>query len=77
MIHHEAIPDFVNVRGEAVGMASMTMPFFPADAVSLDALTVGDKVAFVLEIDRSATPSAQIVELAALPPETQLDFSRK
>src|SRR3954468_13715841 len=37
-IQHEAVPDFVNVKGERVGMSSMVMPFATREGLSLKGL---------------------------------------
>ncbi|MFH1573611.1 MAG: copper-binding protein [Acidobacteriota bacterium] len=71
MIRHEAIPDFVNQRGERVGMTAMTMAFDPAPGLSWPDLQVGDKVEFDLRVDWERS-RYEIVELRKLPPETPL-----
>lgn len=49
LIRHEAIPGFRDEAGKEVGMDAMTMPFPLASGVSVEGLTVGDKVSFTLE----------------------------
>ncbi len=72
-LRHEAIPDFVDRSGTAVGMAAMVMALDLAPGVSLDHMQVGDKVEARLVVDW-ARPSARIEGLRALPPGTQLHF---
>ena len=77
MIHHEAIPDFKDERGEMVGMGAMTMPFPVVDPALLEGLATGDKVAFELEVAWNETPPVRVTRIDKLPPETELDFSKK
>ena len=74
VIRHESIPEFMNIKGEIVGMSSMQMPFPLGAEASLEGIAVGDKVRFVLEVDWA--PSYSIVEISTLAPETELDFSK-
>ena len=73
-IHHEAIDDFVDIRGETAPMDAMTMPFHLAESVDLTGVEPGDKVSFRLDVDWSAGVPARIGHLEALPIETQLSF---
>jgi Cu/Ag efflux protein CusF len=73
-IHHEAIADFVDIRGNTVPMNSMTMPFHLAEAVDLSPIEPGDKVRFRLDVDWSAGVPARIVQLEVLSADTQLSF---
>lgn len=73
-VRHEAIPEFVGVEGEVVGMASMTMPFPLADDVSLEGLETGDKVEMTFEVRWDGSEPLRVVELRELPPGTTLDF---
>jgi len=50
-VHHEAIPDFVNSQGKAVGMSEMIMEFPEiAKGVSLKELKVGDEIEMTFEV---------------------------
>lgn len=50
-VHHEAIPDFVNSQGKAVGMSEMIMEFPEiAKGVSLKDLKVGDEIEMTFEV---------------------------
>ena len=49
LLQHEAVPGFRDENGKVVGMDAMTMPFALASGVSVEGLTVGDKVSFTLE----------------------------
>lgn len=72
-IHHEALPGFQNKQGEVVGMGSMQMPFPLGEGVSIDELTVGDKVSFRFEVRRDTWRYA-IVSIERLSGDTELDF---
>lgn len=50
MIRHEAIPDFVNRAGEAVGMKAMVMGFPVAESVDIGSFAEGDSVAFTFVV---------------------------
>ena len=50
-IHHEAVDDFVDIRGDTVPMDAMTMPFHLAESVDLTGVDPGDKVGFRLDVD--------------------------
>lgn len=75
-IKHENIPEFVNREGEVAGMAPMIMPFTPAPGLDLSGLSIGDKVRFTFDVDWDGPPPFLLTEIAPLPPETELDFSR-
>lgn len=74
-IHHEAIPEFVNLKGERSGMASMSMPFNVADGVKLDGLAVGDKVEFTFDVQWERNPAIQVTAIKKLPPDTALTLT--
>lgn len=72
-LRHEAIDDFVDSSGKAVGMGSMVMPFDLAPGVALDELRAGDKVEALIAVGWS--PSLlQVERLRKLPPETALEL---
>ncbi len=73
-IRHESISDFVDISGKVTGMDSMTMPFFPAQELSLDGIAVGDKITCKLEVDWQATLPAQVTAIEKLPAETVLEW---
>lgn len=73
-IHHEAIAEFVDIRGNAAPMDAMTMPFHLTEAVDLSEVEGGDKVSFRLDVDWSAGVPARIGHLEILPSETRLEF---
>lgn len=75
-IHHEEIPEFVSKSGEVVGMREMTMPFPPAEGVSLRGLNVGDKVEVVFEVDWDNKPYFQMTKITKLAPETELNLTK-
>jgi Cu/Ag efflux protein CusF len=75
-IEHEAIHEFVDFRGDVVGMDAMTM-FFPlAEGVASEEIVAGDIVEFDLLVDWNAEPLSKITRIAKLPPETELVFGR-
>lgn len=78
MIHHEAIPDFVNAKGEASGMKEMTMPFPLGEGVSTEGLSVGDAVAFTFNVDWTTddgTPAYYITKIEPLAEGETLNIS--
>ena len=84
MIRHEQIRDFktkdgtinVNAKGIA-GMASMTMPFPQGEGVSLDGLSIGDKVEFDFTVNwgGGSAPAWFITRIEKLPADTKLDYT--
>jgi Cu/Ag efflux protein CusF len=76
LIHHEAIPDFVDGYGEKRTMMSMAMAFGIERGVSLDGIAVGDKVEVTFAVDRERYPSFHITALRELPADTELTLSR-
>jgi len=76
LIHHEAIPDFVDGYGEKRTMHSMAMAFGIASGVSLAGIAVGDKVEVTFVVDRDRYPSFQITAVRELPAGTELTLSR-
>jgi Cu/Ag efflux protein CusF len=75
-VRHEAVPGFVDMDGQAVGMTSMTMPFPLGDGVELDGIEPGDKVDFTLEVEWDGDPPYRIIRIEKLPADTMLDFGR-
>lgn len=76
MVHHEAIPGFVDETGAVVGMGSMTM-FFPTQkGLSLASIHPGDKIRFTLSVDWPNN-KVEITKIDPLPADTKLDFSAK
>lgn len=73
-IHHEAIAEFVDIRGNSAPMDAMTMPFHLAESVDPTGIEPGDKVSFRLDVDWSADVPARIGQLEVLPVETPLSF---
>lgn len=74
MLHHEAIPEFVNPNGTK-GMVSMTMPFPVAKGVSLDSIAVGDAVEVTFNL--WTTPGSrgyEVSNIRELPKDTVLSF---
>jgi hypothetical protein len=71
-ILHEAIPDFTNREGQAIGMEAMTMPFPVEEEVSLEGVQPGEPVEFELRVDWEGSPEVQITALRELPAGTKL-----
>lgn len=71
-IQHEAIPQFINQSGEAVGMAAMTMPFHLSPHIDPSELRVGDKVEFSLDVRWGEKQELHIPRLTRLPAEADL-----
>lgn len=82
-IHHEQIRDFktkdgtVNVSSRGVaGMMSMTMPFPVGEGVSLDGLSVGDKVSFDFVVNwGNDRPAWEVTRIEKLPADTVIDYT--
>lgn len=72
-IEHEAIPDFVDNFGQAVGMDSMTMPFDVASEVNAADLHIGDRIAFDLQVHWKEN-QIRITRIAPLPADTVLQL---
>ena len=74
LIHHEAVPGFVDELGKASTMPAMTMPFTPGPGVSFQGLKVGDPVAMTLSVD---WPHLAIVvsRISRLPADTVFNFA--
>jgi Cu/Ag efflux protein CusF len=75
MVRHEPMPEFKNAKGEVVGMGAMTMPFPLAEGVSVDGLSVGDKVSLTFEVQFEPSTSFQTTQITKLPEGTELDFA--
>lgn len=73
-VQHEAIPDFVGINGDRIGMKSMTMPFAVADSVDVSSLEPGAKVKFELSVDWNRREPGLVTALMPLPADTILDF---
>lgn len=73
VVRHEAIDDFVDASGAAVGMGAMVMPFDLAPSVSLDGVRPGDKVELRLAVGWSP-PVLRVDALRKLPADTALEF---
>jgi len=73
IVHHEAVPDFVDKTGAVVGMESMTMYLPTAKGLSLATLQPGDKIRFDLSVDWP-NDRVEVTRIDLLPPETRLSF---
>lgn len=78
MIHHARIENFLNRKGEVVGMEEMVMEF-PAivPGVRLDGLSVGDPVELTFEVRWDDEPVWVITRLVELEPEAELGLTEK
>jgi len=74
-LRHEAIPDFRDSKGEAVGMGSMTMPFGAPAELDLAGFAAGDRVEATFEVRWKADRMPlRVTRLAKLPAGTALAF---
>lgn len=72
-IRHEAVPDFRDEDGKAVGMEAMTMPFALAKGVAIEGLVPGDRIAFTLEMRwQDPREIARISRIEKLPADARL-----
>ncbi len=76
MIRHEPIPTFVGRDGTVTPMASMEMPFTPAQGVSLSGLAPGQVVEFTFEVRWKRTPFSRLTGIHPLPAGTTLDLGK-
>lgn len=76
VVFHEAVPEFVDRKGERSGMDSMSMPFAIPEEVSLDGVEKGDKVEIAFEVRWKGAPTLVITELRELAPDTELQLGR-
>jgi Cu/Ag efflux protein CusF len=74
-LEHEAIHDFVNFRGDVVGMDAMTMEFPLAEGAAGE-IVAGDIVEFDLQVNWDAEPLSSVTRLEKLPADTELVFGR-
>ena len=73
LVRHEAIDDFVDSTGQAVGMDAMVMPFDVAPPVTAKDLVVGDKVEVRFSMDWKE-PRLRVERMDRLPKGTRLTF---
>ena len=77
-VSHEAIPDFVNRRGDQVGMKAMTMEFGPmAEGVSAAGLTAGQPVEVTFEMNWANRPAMKVTRISPLPADTALELTHE
>ncbi len=66
-IHHEAIPAFINRRGETVGMPEMIMEFPSfAPGVNTSDLKEGDAIEFTFEVRWNSDPRSLVTKVRKL-----------
>lgn len=63
VLAHEAIPEFVDIRGENTGMEAMTMPFPLAQGLDLGSLQPGDHVRATFVVRFQGSPPYQVTHL--------------
>jgi Cu/Ag efflux protein CusF len=73
MVRHEAIDDYVDEFGFAVGMDAMEMSFPTDPPPAVQGLAVGDKISFRFAVDWEK-PAIVVDQIQKLPPETELHF---
>ncbi len=71
-VFHEAIPGFIGITGDVVGMKSMTMPFAVDAGVDLSGIEAGSKIDFELSVDWSRREPGLITAISLLPEDTEL-----
>ena len=73
LVRHEAIDDFVDASGKAVGMDAMVMPFEVDPSAAPKDLVPGDKVEIRFTMDWKE-PRLRVERIERLPPGTRLEF---
>lgn len=74
-VHHQAIDDFIDGRGQAVGMNAMIMSFPLAEGVSLKDLAIGDKVEITFPVWwEDGVPDYHVRQIKKMPADTALEF---
>jgi Cu/Ag efflux protein CusF len=66
-IRHEAVPTFVDSKGETVGMEAMTMGFPLARSLDLTGLAAGDRIEFDFEVRWQGSPPVQVTRVVKAP----------
>lgn len=75
-IHHEEIKEFKDKNDKVIGMHEMIMPFEDiSPKANFAGLSPGDKVSMTFEVRWKSDPTALVVAISKLPPETQLNLS--
>ncbi len=75
-VHHEAIDDFANAKGDVIGMNAMTMPFPLASPDLAKDLAPKDVIQMTFSLDWQANRPLEVVAIEKLPQETQLEFRK-
>lgn len=74
-VHHEDIPDFVDRKGERIGMNEMDMEFpWITPGASLRGLSVGDAVGLTFEVRWNSDPLTLVTRINRLPADTHLNL---
>lgn len=82
-IHHEHIPTFrlksgeINLNNGVSGMNAMTMPFPPAEGLSLEGYEVGDKVRFTFAVNWGGRRAWEVTKIEKLSADAVVDYSTK
>ena len=76
VVYHEAVPEFVDRKGERSGMDSMPMPFAVSEEIPLEGIEKGDKVELTFELRWKGAPTLLVTGLTELPAETDLRLGR-
>lgn len=69
-VRHEAVPDFVDMSGEVVGMEAMTMPFPITDPRLLEGIAVGDTIEFDFRVSWKGSPPLEVLRIEKIQPST-------
>jgi len=74
-IHHEAIPDFVHMDGEAAGMDEMAMNLPLGEGVDPATLAAGDRISFDLHVRWEPEAAYWIDRIEPLPDDAELHIT--
>lgn len=77
MVHHQALPGFVDAEGKAVGMPEHSMSFpWLAPGLDLSGLREGDAIELTFEVRWKTEPRSLVTNITKLPPGTKLDLMK-
>lgn len=77
MVHHQALPGFVDAEGKAVGMPEHSMSFpWLAPGLDLSGMREGDAVELTFEVRWKTKPRSLVTKITKLPPGTKLDLMK-
>lgn len=74
-VHHEAIPEFVHMSGEADGMEEMVMPLTLAPDIDPSSIEPGDRISFSLHVRWEPRADSWIDNITPLPEDAELNIN--